>query len=172
MSLITKARPAAPLALTDTVQIIADAGNPKAPCTLGVSGSSNFQLRLFNVTATGFTTPNQAGRLTLVLFGLPNAVNAPAPSLDPSTWTQLASTPPEPVGRAQDPASTQWMMQGTRLMYYLGSGKLQGESLSNIADNPVPAEGIESLLGLKANVDPVCVFAIGAYFTPEEDPIT
>jgi hypothetical protein len=173
MSIVTKSRPAAALTLTEDVQIVPAADNANAPCILTISGASDFQLRLFNVTATGFITPNQAGRLSLVLFGLPNAPNMPKPGLDPTQWVAMATTPGEPVGRPQDPLSTQWMLQGTRMMFYLASGKMQGETSSNIADNPVPAQNLDNTqLGLVKNLDPVCLFAIGASFAPEVDPIT
>jgi hypothetical protein len=169
--LITKARPAAALNLTTAPAIIAEAGSPQKPCLLSLSGASNFALKLFSVTATGFITPGQAGLLSLILYGQPNVPNL-TPKLVPSTWVAMATTPGEPVGGVSDPVSTQWMIQGVRMMYYLSSGKMQGESLSNIAAHPIPAAILDNpLLGLLPNIDPVCMFAIGAFFAPDVPPI-
>ena len=171
--LITKARPAAPLILSEAAQIIPDAGSPGKPCLLTISGSSGLELNLLNITATGFVTPLQEGALTLMLYGQANFANAPAPDLNIAKWILMAQTPPETIGRPVDPQTTQWMIQGTRLMFYFGSGKMQGETLSNIADQPLAAVKLNNpLLGLKSNIDPIAYFAIGALFTPSVEPLT
>ena len=170
--LITSARPAAPLTLSEVPQIIADAGEPTKPCLLSIAGDSKLQLQLLNITATGWVDPKQAGRLTLILYGTRNEAHMEAPNRNIALWTQMAVTPPEQIGRPVDPEKTQWMMQGTRLMFYFGNGKMQGESLSNIADQPIPAVKLDNpLLGLQPNLDPVAYFAIAAAFTPDADPL-
>jgi hypothetical protein len=176
--MITKAPPAAPLNLTTAAQIVRAASPAGTPCLLTISGASSLELALLNITATGFCTPNQAGMLTLMLYGQPNIPHAVPPGTAPGTgWVLMAETPPEPVGGATDPHTTQWMIQGTRLMFFLdrgeaGGGKMQGEALSNIADHPEPAANLtNALTGLLPNIDPVAVFAIGALFTPDVPPI-
>jgi hypothetical protein len=172
MTLITKAPPSAPLDLTAAAQIIQDAAAPGTPNILTISAASGHQLSLLDITAIGHIQPNQPGTLTLMLYGQANIPDGPDPTIDPASWTLMATTPPEPIGGATDPAVTQWMIQGTRMMYFLESGKMQGESLSNIASHPVPAADLETpLTGLVPHLDPVAMFAIGALFTPDVPPI-
>lgn len=169
MSLVTKAPPAAPLTLdpANSARVIADAANPNLPCVLAVSGSSDFQLRMFRIIATGYTRINQPGKLAIILFAKANAPNADPPSLDYGDWHVIGGSPAEPVGGPDDPPSTMWMIKGENMLFYYGSGKLQGEVSSNVADNPVAAFKIEALTGLVKGIDPVMYFAVGAYFVPD-----
>jgi hypothetical protein len=162
MSIITSARPAAPLSLTTAAKLFADAGNPNTPCLLTIPGSANLELKALVLTATGTVTPETANDLVVSLYGWANAPNQQPPA-SITAWTLIGSSPPEPVGGAGDPPSTQWLIQAPRMTYYLASGKLQGEFTSNVADHPQSLENFANfMVGLVKNIDPVMYFAIGA----------
>jgi hypothetical protein len=174
--LITKAPPAAPLTIGpgmgEMVFRIANSVDEEI-CVATVAGSSNLDLKVFNVTATGTITPGQAGELEIVLLAAPND---PKKGTDPAhiypQWTAIAHTPKEPIGGSTDLDSTMWMVQGINLMYYLASGKMQGTWVSNIADHPTDAADMSNaLLGLTADVDPVMMFAVSVIFTPTTAPV-
>ena len=174
--LITKAPPAAPLTIGpgmgEMVFRIANSVDEEI-CVATVAGSSNLDLKVFNVTATGTITPGQAGELEIVLLAAPND---PKKGTDPAhiypQWTAIAHTPKEPIGGSTDLDSTMWMVQGINLMYYLASGKMQGTWVSNIADHPTDAVDMSNaLLGLTADVDPVMMFAVSVIFTPTTAPV-
>jgi hypothetical protein len=175
--LITKAPPAAPLTIGPGMgeMVFRTANTVNAEiCMATIAGSSNLDLKVFNVTATGTITPGQAGELEIVLLAAPND---PLKGTDPThiypQWTAIAHTPKEPVGGATDLDSTMWMVQGINLMYYLASGKMQGTWVCNIADHPTTAIDMSNaLLGLMPDVDPIMMFAVSAIFTPTADPIT
>jgi hypothetical protein len=174
--LITKAPPAAPLTIGPGMGEMffrtANSVNEEI-CMATIGGSSNLDLKVFDVTATGTITPGQVGELEIVLLATPND---PLKGTDPShiypQWTAIAHTPKEPVGGGTDLDSTMWMVQGINLMYYLASGKMQGTWICNIADHPTdPIDLSNALLGLTPNVDPVMMFAVSAIFTPTTAPI-
>jgi hypothetical protein len=148
-------------------RIITDADNPNVPCTLAISGASDFQLRMFRIIASGYTKIEQPGKLSVILFGRINAPGAEPPSLNYADWTVLGGSPGEPVGGPDDPKSTMWMIMGERMMFYYGSGKLQGEVSSNVADNPVQSWKITPLTGIVKGIDPVLHLAVGAFFVPD-----
>lgn len=174
--LITKAPPAAPLTIGPGMgEMVFCTANSVTPeiCRATVAGSSNLDLKVFDVTATGTITPGQAGELEIVLLAAPND---PKKGTDPAhiypQWTAIAHTPKEPVGGSTDLDSTMWMVQGINLMYYLASGKMQGTWVSNIADHPTDAVDMSNaLLGLTADVDPVMMFAVSVIFTPTTAPV-
>jgi hypothetical protein len=163
MSTITKAPPAAPLKLTDTEpHLFAHRDNPNIPAMVSVSGASGFDLELFNITATGRVSPKVAMNLVLTLYarpGLPPEDSA----MDISEWTDIATSQPAAIGGSEDFATTSFMLQGSRLMFNLDNGKLQGTFATNIADFPVADAGLtHNLQGIEKNTDPVIVFALGA----------
>ncbi len=173
MSLVTQARPAAPLVLDTTLKIVRHAESPTEPCILAISGASDFELRTFHIIATGSVDATQSGLLELTLLGLANAPHAAAPSLNAANWTALATNPAEAIGGAGNPPSTQWLMQTVRTMFYLASGKMQGEYTCNVASDPQPVLPLDTpLTGLVRGIDPLCYFAIAARFTPDTPPLT
>ena len=161
--LVTTARAAAPLALSKTqFKVIPDAQLGGLPCLLNITGSSDYQLRPFRVIATGYAQIVQSGKLALQLLAQASALYAPPLSLDPTTWTILGATQPTPIQTAR-----QWMIQGVRLMFYLETGRMQGEFMGNIAGTPTTAVPITPLSGLLKHIDPLCSFAIAAQFVPD-----
>lgn len=174
--LITKAPPAAPLTIGpssgEQMFKLLNATSDQI-CMATVTGSSNLDLKVFDVTATGTIAAGQAGELELVLLAMPNdPLEPPSHGNIYPQWTAIAHTPKEPVGGSGNLAETMWMIQGLNLMYFLESGKMQGTWVCNIADHPTTAVDLSNvLLGLKPNVDPVMMFAISAIFTPTTPPI-
>jgi hypothetical protein len=134
--------------------------NPEVPTSVALPGSSNFDLTLFNVTATGSVKANMPGTLQLTLYGTPK------PTGQGDIWLPLASSVPEPIGGAGELEETMWMVEGADLMVFLGSGKLQGTFRSNVASTPQPAIDLEEHPGDIEDSDPLYIFAIGASFTP------
>jgi hypothetical protein len=186
MSIITKAMPSALVNLGPQYQIPALAQDPTKPCILTIPGSAGLELQNLTLTATGSVQPNQAGEMHINILALPYIPNTPPPTLSTLDWLIVASCTPEPIGGSGDPVRTQWMVQGTRMLYYLNrggtdfsaqlpnltaagtpTGKLQGEFLSNIADHPVPAEDMDTnQVQLYAGVDPVMLFTLSFYLDP------
>jgi hypothetical protein len=172
--LIAKAPPAAELTIApDAGELMFKCVNPADEiCMATVGGSSNLDLELFNVTATGSVKPGQPGELEIVLLARANDPLVPPTGIIYPEWTAIAHSPAEPIGGSGDLAETMWMIAGLQLMYFLTSGKLQGTWVSNIADNPTTAIDLSNgLIGLKPKVDPVMMFAVSAIFTPTTEPI-
>lgn len=172
--LIAKAPPAAPLTITPTSgELTFKSVNPADQiCMVTIAGSSNLDLKLFDVTATGTVAAGQAGELEIVLLAMPNDPLRPPTGQIYPQWTAIAHSPKEPIGGSGDLAETMWMVAGLQLMYFLESGKLQGTWVSNIADHPTTAVDLSNgLMGLKPDVDPVMMFAVSAIFTPTTPPI-
>ena len=135
--------------------------SPDFPTSVALPGSSNLDLTLFNVTATGSVKPTVPGTLQITLYG------APKPTGQLDAWLPLASSLPEPIGGAEDPKETMWMVEGSDLMIFTGSGKLQGTFRSNIASNPQAPLDLDEHPENIVDSDPLYIFAIGASFTPE-----
>lgn len=186
MSIITKAMPSALTNLGPAYQIPPLAQDQSKPCILTIPGSSNLELSNLTLTATGSCQPNQPGELHINILAAAYVPNATPPGFNTLDWVTIATCTPEPMGGSSDPVRTQWMVQGTRMLYYLNrggdefsaqlpnlnaastpTGKLQGEFLSNIADHPVPAEDMDTNnVQLYAGVDPVMLFTLAFFLDP------
>ena len=170
MSTVDTAPPSAELQLTDdTPAIFMTRDKDTVPAVVSVPGSSNFNLSLFNVTAIGTVKPAVPGTLTLVLLGISkeDANNAPT---SPASWLPLASSMAEPIGGEGELAETMWMIQGTNLMIFTGSGRMQGTFQSNVANNYQAPIDLEQRPGDITDSDPLYIFAVAARFTPNEPP--
>jgi hypothetical protein len=163
MPIITKAPPAAPLELKDTlIHLFPQRDRPKIPAMLAVSGSAGHECELFNITATGKVSPKVPMNLILRLYARPS-YPPEADALDVSEWTEIAVSQPAAIGGSEDFRTTSFMLQGSRLMFNLDNGKLQGTFVTNIADSPQADIGLtHNLQGIEANADPMIVFALGA----------
>jgi hypothetical protein len=170
--IVTKASPASPLTLaSDTFGFFEAKNNAKQPCLLEVPGSSNLDMQLLNVTATGTVKGGQPGTLKLGLYAHAVAATADLPPDNTSAkWVLIGETPEEPISGADDHIETMWMVQGNNLMFSFVNGKMQGCFQSNVADNPEPLEDINTNLNnIKGDVNPVMYFAVGATFAPTSD---
>jgi len=159
-SIIDTAPPSAPLELKDSNNAYFMMRDSNLPSTVTLPGSSNLDLSLFNVTATGSVKPTLPGTLILTLYG------AAKPTGGEVNWLPLAASVAEPIGGAGELAETMWMIEGADLMIFLGSGKLQGTFKTNIASNPQAPLDLQQHPGDIEDTDPLYVFAIGASFTP------
>jgi hypothetical protein len=166
MSLIDLAAPAAPLSLRTSPALFVLRDNAKNPCAVSLPGSSNLDLQLFNVTATGSAKPSTPGTLILTLYGMAKPSYDPQNATDPSAWLPISSTPPEPIGGPEDPEEAMWMLQGADLMVFVASGKMQGTFKSNVASNPQLPVVLEEHPRDIENTDPLYIFAVGASFMP------
>lgn len=172
MEIIDNAPYAEPLNLKDAnVAFFTMRDKPGAPVTVAVPGSSNLALTLFNVTATGSVKPSGPGSLTLTLYGIAKADVSEA-SASPDDWLPLSSSVAEPIGGTGELPETMWMIQGTSLMIFPGSGKLQGTFQSNVASNPQPPIDLMQHPGDITNTDPLYIFAVGASFDGGECSLT
>ena len=169
--LITKAPPAAPIVINSaTIHLFMDKANPKAVCYLPLAGSSGLDLQLLNVTATGTVKPNQPGTIEIGLFAYVSVPHVDPPADTVGSWVMLGANPPEPIGSADDHDTTSWMVQGKDLMFNLTNGKMQGTFQSNVADNPVFPDNLNTNPnGIRDDVSPLMLFAVGAMFTPTAD---
>jgi hypothetical protein len=159
-SIIDTAPPSATLELKDSNTAYFMMRDQQLPTTVTLPGSSNFDLTLFNVTATGSVKPAGPGTLILTLYG------AAKPTGEDIQWLPLAASVEEPIGGAGELEETMWMIEGSDLMIFLGSGKMQGTFKTNVANNPQAPIDLEQHPGDIENTDPLYVFAIGASFTP------
>lgn len=160
-NIIDSAPPSAPLELKDSNNAyFTMRDSPELPSVVSLPGSSKLDLTLFNVTATGSVKPTVPGTLILTLYG------APKPNGGGPTWLPLAASEAEPIGGATDLEETMWMIEGSDLMIFLGSGKLQGTFKTNIASSPKAALDLQQHPGDIGNTDPLYIFTIGASFTP------
>ena len=163
-TVVDKAPPSAPLGLTDSnAAFFLKRDSKGVPSTVTLPGSSNLELTLFDVIATGTVKPAGPGTLILTLYGRANLDGA---TDDPATWLPLSSAPAEPIGGTTDLPETMFMVAGIDLMAYPGSGKIQGTFKSNVASTPVAAADLAEHPGDVTDADPLYVFAIGASFTP------
>lgn len=168
MSTVDSAPFSSPLELTDpNPALFMMRDEAKAPSTITVPGSSKFDLTLFNIIATGSVKAEVSGRLLLTLYGRAKADGATA---DPASWLPLASAPAEPIGGESDLPDTMWMIAGTDLMIYTGSGKMQGLFKSNVANSPQAPIDLTQHPGDITDEDPLYIFAVGASFLPDEAP--
>jgi hypothetical protein len=164
MSIVDKAPPAAPLVLTDSSPaIFTQRDETSVPTVVTVPGSSNMALMLFDVLATGTAKASVPGTVVLTLYGRANLKN---PSLKPSAWLPLASTPAEPIGGETDLPEAMFMLCGCDLMANPETGKIQGTFKCNVASNPQEPIDLTEHPGDVTEEDPLYVFAIGASFTP------
>lgn len=169
MSIVDTAPPANPLELTDPNPVLFTMRDKDSvPTTITVPGSSNFELMLFDVIATGTVKADVPGRLLLTLYGV--AKSDKDASANPATWLPLASCIPEPIGRLTDLEETMWMIKGEDLMIYTGSGKMQGLFASNVANNPQAPIDLTQHPGDITEEDPLYIFAVGASFLPDDAP--
>ena len=159
-SIIDSAPASATLELKDSNTAYFQMRDQKLPTTVTLPGSSNFDLTLFNVTATGSVKPAGPGTLILTLFG------AAKPTGGNAAWLPIAQSIAEPIGGPAELGETMWMIEGSDLMIFLGSGKMQGTFKTNIASNPQPPLDLWHHSGDIEDTDPLYVFAIGASFTP------
>ncbi len=141
-------------------QIFAMRDNPDTPAIVTVPGSSKFNLTLFNVTATGSVKAEVPGTLILTLYG------SAKPTSNNPNWLPIASCDPEPIGGASDLSETMWMIEGSDLMIFVDSGKMQGTFRSNVASSPKAPIDLTQHPGDIEDTDPLYVFAVGASFTP------
>jgi hypothetical protein len=172
MSILATAPPAAPLTLLSTnPAFFMDAAlNSKDPCMLTIPASSKLELNLLNVTVTGLVKPGQEGDVSIGLYCYVNGSKTPPPTADPSQgWIVLGMTDPEDVGAVGDPVETQFMFQGSNLMFNFSSGKLQGTFQSNIASSPVAPVRLQNPVYGLIDISPVVWFAVAAHFTPTAD---
>lgn len=161
---IDKAPASSPLALKDSnPALFSVRDQPKMPCTVTLPGSTNLDLSLFNVTATGVAKPSRPGTVILTLYG---RANYPDATTDPANWLPLGSALAEPIGGPADLPENMFMIQGADLLVNVGTGKMQGTFKSNVASNPQAPIDLEHHPGDITEVDPLYVFAIGASFTP------
>jgi hypothetical protein len=115
------------------------------------------------VSATGYITVPASGKLAILLLGRANTPLADAPPLDPTQWTTLGTSGPLAIAGP----TSQWYVQGVRMMFYFGSGKLHGEIIFRIGDNaPLPSVDLTPITGLMKGIDPSFYLAVGASFTP------
>ena len=164
MSTIDSAAASSTLSLTEPgVVLFKTRDKDTIPSTVTLAGSSNLELILFDVTATGTVKAAVPGTLILTLFGASKA-NA---SADIGDWLPLSSSVPEPIGGETDLPETMWMIQGTDLMIFAGSGKMQGLFKSNVASNPQGPIDLEQHPGDITEADPLYVFAVGAEFAAD-----
>lgn len=157
---------AAPLELMDSnpaLFLMRDSN--RAPATVTLPGSSNFDLGLFNVTAIGTAKPSGPGTLIITLYGLAKADNA---STDPEKWLPLGASIAEPIGGGTDLAENIFMVRAEDLVCYSGTGKMQGTFKSNVASNPQAPIDLEHHPGDITDSDPLYIFAVGASFTSTE----
>lgn len=155
---------AAPLELMDSnPALFLMRDSDRAPATVTVPGSSNFDLSCFNITAIGTAKPAGPGTLTITLYGLAKMVDAPT---DPANWLPIGSSIAEPIGGETDLPENIFMVRAEDLIAYTGTGKMQGTFKSNVASNPQAAIDLEHHPGDVTNEDPLYVFAVGASFTP------
>ena len=170
MATVDTAPPSSTLELTDANPVLfTQKDNPKMPSTITVPGSSNFDLTLFNIIATGTVKADVPGSLLLTLYGRANSDGATA---NPATWLPLASAPAEPIGGTTDLPETMWMIKGQDLMIFPGSGKMQGLFQSNIASNPQGPMDLTDHPGDITDEDPLYIFAVGVSFLPDETPLS
>ena len=154
---------AAPLELMDSnPALFLMRDSDRAPATVTLPGGSNFDLTLFNVTATGTAKPSGPGTLIVTLYGLASLDDA---MTDPGKWLPLGSCVAEPIGGPDDLDEAMFMIQGADLMVYTGTGKMQGTFKSNVASNPQAAIDLTHHPGDITDADPLYVFAVGASFT-------
>ena len=159
---INAAPPAAPLILTDTnPAYFMMRDQPTMPASVGLPGSSRFELYLFNATAVGTVNAEVPGTITFILYGAPKQTGGPFVPLAIST--SIA----EPIGGASDPDETMWMIEGCDLMLFSGSGKLQGMFKSNVANRPHAPVDLDHHPTDVEKGDPLYIFAVGASFTPD-----
>jgi hypothetical protein len=155
---------AAPLELSDSNAaffMMRDESN--IPATVAIPGSSNLDLQLFNVTATGTVKPSVQGTLILTLYGI---AKNDAKTANPADWLPLAATEPESIGGAGELTETMWMVRAEDLMIFVGSRKMQGTFKSNVASSPKPAVDLQQHPRDIDETDPLYIFAVGASFTP------
>jgi len=157
MSVVDKASTAAPLELTDSNTEYFKLKDKEAPCIVTVPGSSSFDLSLFNVTAIGTVAAHVPGTLVLTLMGR---------AKEDGELLPLASSVAEPIGGEGELAETMWMIRGADLMIFLGSGKMQGVFLTNIADDPQAPLNLDQHPTDITDTDPLYIFGVGASFTP------
>jgi len=169
MSTVDTAPAASALELTNANPALFIMRDKNSPTAVTVPGSSNFELTLFDITATGTVKAGVPGTLTLTLYGIDKA-NAQSAPTDPNEWLPISSSVAEPIGGEGELKETMWMIQGKDLMIFMGSGKMQGTFQSNVADNPLPPVNLEQHPGDITDTDPLYVFAVGASFTPTEPP--
>jgi hypothetical protein len=130
---------------------------------IAVSGAAGHECELFNITATGKVSPEASLNLTLTLYARPGYPPPETSPLDVAEWTAIAISQPAAIGTSEDFATTSFMIQGSRLMFNLDNGKLQGTFATNVADDPQADIGLtHNLQGITKNTDPVVVFALGA----------
>lgn len=168
MSVITQARPAAKLSITE-------AGTPHLfiardniyPAMLSVPGSSNLEMQLLNVSVTGKVNAHQPGTLQVILFASAGVLDRPQVS-DPESWLPIGLSAQGAIGGENDLPNSSWMIRGENILYNLSNGKMQGTYRTNVADSQQPEVDFEHDLTNITNQDPVIVFAVGAIFTPQE----
>ena len=172
MSIIASAPPAAPIEINSTDIHLFMAANVVSPevCYLALPASTGLELTLLHVTATGTVKPNQAGDLTIGLFAHVTEPNVDPPQDNAGDWVMLGQSAAEPVGGTGELGETSWMVQGLNLMFNPASGKMQGTFQSNVADNPVFPDNLNTNPnGIRDDVSPLMLFAVGAMFTPTAD---
>ena len=168
MATVDTAPPSSTLELTDPNPVLfMMRDQPKLPSTITVPGSSNFDLTLFNIIATGTVKAEVPGNLLLTLYGRGSADGGTA---DPATWLPLASAPAEPIGGDRDLPETMWMIKGQDLMIFTGSGKMQGLFQSNVASNPQGPADLTQHPGDITDEDPLYIFAVGVSFLADTPP--
>lgn len=154
---------AAPLQLMDSnPALFLMRDSDRAPVTVTLPGSSNFNLTLFKVTATGTAKPASPGTVKLTLYGIAKLSDA---TTDPEKWLPLGSSV-EPIGGAGELPEAMFMIQGADLLTNIETGKIQGVFRSNIASHPLAAIDLEHHPDDVTDSDPLYVFAVGASFTP------
>jgi hypothetical protein len=155
---------AAPLKLMDSnPALFLMRDSDRAPVTVTLPGSSNFDLSLFNVTAIGTAKPAAAGTVVITLYGLAKLADA---TTDPEKWLPIGSSIAEPIGGETDLPENIFMVRAEDLVAYTGTGKMQGTFKSNVASNPQAAIDLEHHPGDVTDSDPLYIFAVGASFTP------
>ena len=168
MSTVDTAPPSSPLELKDVnPALFLMRDKEKVPASITVPGSSNFDLTLFNIIATGTVKPAGPGMLTLTLYGIAKG-NAEQASENPDTWLPLASSTPEPIGGPGELEETMWMIAGVDLMIFAGSGKMQGCFKSNVANHPIAPIDLTQHPGDIKDTDPLYIFTVGASFVSTE----
>ncbi len=162
---IIDAAPAAnPLTLKDTkAAFFMQKNNPTYPAVVSVPGSSRLDLSLFNATATGSVRAAVPGTLVIALCG------SAKPNGDDVELLPLAASIPEPIGGPNDLEETMWMIEGSDLMIFTASGKLQGTFKTNIASNPQAPLDLQQHPTDISQTDPLYIFGIAASFVPTGD---
>lgn len=159
MATVTSAPPALPLVITDADPHLFRSLRGIQPCMVPISGSSNFQLKPFNVRACGTCTPTEIVTPSLILYAQ-TAVGTPA-SIDPNAWVRIASNVRGPS--VSPPGQGMWLIDVQSIMYSLVSGTMQGTFQTNVFNTPQEATGFQGqITTIKPNQDPVVVFAVGA----------